>query len=1039
MKHGISNVPKLGIPKLPKFERPDAPGHKKFWVEPVPGMRKACERDMEAFCPEQHGAAAVPCLKAHKAELSPPCAKRLFAVQEMQAGDMTLDIPLFEACKADLEDISVCGRAPPAVRKRCLMAPKQRDRLSEKCRAALFKNEAEESEDVRLRTDVLEVCRLAISAECDGIPFGEARMLMCLWENVVAARQESGWGAYEECAAKVTDLVGRQVSHYQLDFRVRTKCADDIGRLCAAEKELVDKLPISQLFGAEGQQGGAGQVLRCLKENLQDLQVPCQGEMTRVARIQSLHADLDPEIQRECKSEVAEFCGDQPREQVHLCLRRHFQSLGAECRKAEGLQARLEMETSIMRPRTRVICKRASDQFCGEVGPKEVRRCLEDSMDKEAFPVACKEALTEDMEASNHDWQLKFGISSECQEDVRVHCKEESGTPGTGVLSCLSKKHASNELVQSGCQEEVTRYLKAGAQNIKVLPDAFEACKEDVASYCAAVPTGQGRVHACLMKHRSSLSPRCAAAEFENQEVQAKDVRMSPEAMKYCGPVMAKLCPGVEPGEGRMWACLIEHRSSPDMPERCAQAVKRHAELRQSEFLLNPGLFAKCKGEAKRLCPEEYSKASRRNFGAHGKVISCLISKREEVQDAACQAAIHSKQSERVQMASMDPDHDEVCAADIDRHCQRAKRAADLSRGTEGLVHTCLQKHLPELSEACAKKEREYMVMASEEARLNIPVAQSCKQAARRWCDGVPDKDGLLQACLLKHLHDESMEVSCRQALVPEMTKRATSLRFNPQLRKACAAELRRLGQEGRCLLPNGNGIRKPGAMVDCLTDHVDDIQDPACKDATLQVMQTHSADLRAKPGMHDACRQDLQALCPDVALGAGRGHECLRAKIDQIRSDECREKVKAVLEADNAKATLNFGIRTHCTNEIGMFCPLTRYGEVMVCLQIHANETGFSRECSTALSKVPVNSTAVKRMRGSLSGITQPLDKSIEELRSWLRNHRGFAEEHGVILLSGTVGFVAVLTAWISWCLLRRLWSGKSGYTVVVPKDLSS
>ncbi|CAK0796741.1 unnamed protein product, partial [Prorocentrum cordatum] len=98
---------------------------------------------------------------------------------------------------------------------------------------ALFKKEVEESEDLRLSTDVLKVCGTAISAECSDIPFGEARMLMCLWDKVVAAKREE----HEECAGKVTDLIGRQVSHYQLDFRVRTRCADDIGRHCAAEKD----------------------------------------------------------------------------------------------------------------------------------------------------------------------------------------------------------------------------------------------------------------------------------------------------------------------------------------------------------------------------------------------------------------------------------------------------------------------------------------------------------------------------------------------------------------------------------------------------------------------------------------------------------------------------------------------------------------------------------------------------------------------------------------------------------------------------------
>jgi len=681
--------------------------------------------------------------------------------------------------------------------------------------------------------------------------------------------------------------------------------------------------------------------------------------------------------------------------------------------------------------------------FCSGRGSRELRGCLEESMHKDAFPVACRQALTEDMEASNHDWQLKFGISTECQEDVHAHCREESGTPGTGVLNCLSRKHLANELIRSGCQEEVTRYLKAGAQNIRVLPDAFEACQTDVASYCPGVPAGQGRVHACLMKHKSSLSQECAASEFRNQAAQAKDIRMSPEAMKYCGPVMTKFCPGVEPGEGRMWACLFEHRSSPAMPEQCAEALKGHAKLKQSEFFLNPGILAKCKGEAKRLCPEQLERASKKNFaarGSHGTVISCLISKREEVQDPDCLAAVRGEQGERVQMAALDPEHEPVCAADIRRHCLLAQRKAELSRGTDGLVHKCLQDHLPDLSEACAKKEREYMVMASEEARLNIPIAQSCRQATQRWCDSVPDEEGLLQTCLLKHVHDESMEIPCRQALMGEQVKRATSLRFNPHLRKTCSNELHRLVQEGKCDAFRQPGGRKPGALVDCLTDHVEEIQDPACKDATLKVMQTHSADLRAKPRMHDACEQDLKALCPNVALGAGRGHECLRGKLGQIRSDECKKLVMAVQLADNSSATINYGVRTRCANEVRMFCPDVTPGEsrVMLCLGIHSNETGFGDDCKRELAKVQIDSM-IKRLRGHGGHGKAPLDKRIEELRKWLQRHQGFAEEHGVILLSGTVGFVAVLTAWISWCMLRRYGSGKSGYTVVVPKDLSS
>ena len=44
------------------------------------------------------------------------------------------------------------------------------------------------------------------------------------------------------------------------------------------------------------------------------------------------------------------------------------------------------------------------------------------------------------------------------------------------------------------------------------------------------------------------------------------------DAMKYCKPDVERLCPGVEPGGGRIVACLKAHKM--DMSVGCAMALK---------------------------------------------------------------------------------------------------------------------------------------------------------------------------------------------------------------------------------------------------------------------------------------------------------------------------------------------------------------------------------------------------------------------------------------------------------------------------------
>jgi hypothetical protein len=795
-------------------------------------------------------------------------------------------------------------------------------------------------------------------------------------------------------------------------------------------------------------------VLRCLKENLKGLQPECHREMARVARIQSSDADLDPEVQRQCKSELNHFCSGLEPSEIHNCLRRHFKDLSQQCRDTELLQSQLTqgrdgLEVS---PKTKQLCKPAADDFCPDMAWREQLKCLDEQEggweDLETTAPLCMEALTEELEANNHDWQLKHGISTECLDDVQAQCRQHMHAPGAGVLDCLAKLYVSQGIKRQSCEDEVGFYLKEGAKNIKVLPEAYEACRGDVASFCPSVQPGKGRVHACLLKNRAELSPACAAVEFQNREVESGDIGMSPEANRACGRVMKKLCPDVQPGhgEGKMWACLFEQRSSPDMPSQCAEVVRAHEQLTHTEFFLNPSLSKRCGGEAERLCPSELAKASKKDFTSHGAVISCLITKRSEIDDPDCLKSVERKQRERAADASMDPDHEAVCRADIDTHCKDAEEAQQHSRGTMGLVHQCLQHHMNTpgtISVACVEKEKAYMLAASKDTRLNPAVDQHCKQAKQRWCEGQLDGEGHVTMCLLLHMHYEEMEPPCRKALEGEQDKRASSLQFNPLAEKMCSNELARFRKENKCKA--AHGPKTVGIWVDCITDNVEEIKDPDCKGAVLKVMKLQSADLRAVPRMHAACKDDLRELCPETAPGGARWHECLRQKIGSVRSGECRELVLKVWRADNNSAILNFDIQKHCTNEMAGFCADVQAGEarVLTCLAVHANETGFGEKCRIAVAKLNVQGFLQKVTKSLRHSSDHNVVKELEELIARFRIRDEMVGEHAILLMFGSVGFVAVVIAWIAWCIfgekLKKCFCGKSGYAVVVPRNLDN
>ncbi len=90
-------------------------------------------------------------------------------------------------------------------------------------------------------------------------------------------------------------------------------------------------------------------------------------------------------------------------------------------------------------------------------------------------------------------------------------------------------------------------------------------CKSEIARFCPDVPHGAGAVPVCLSGHTDELSPACRSALDRKgpgwgRQGDAAGGLTKGRVFTECRKEIAEFCSNVEHGEGRVPACLDKHR-----------------------------------------------------------------------------------------------------------------------------------------------------------------------------------------------------------------------------------------------------------------------------------------------------------------------------------------------------------------------------------------------------------------------------------------------------------------------------------------------
>jgi Cysteine rich repeat len=100
----------------------------------------------------------------------------------------------------------------------------------------------------------------------------------------------------------------------------------------------------------------------------------------------------------------------------------------------------------------------------------------------------------------------------------------------------------------------------------------FEGCKTELDRYCAEVTPGDNRLLACIYSHEDKLSTRCEYALYDAASQLERAVSSLSYIATECRDDLEKYCANIEPGKGRLLACIDKNDSK--VSGRCKQALK---------------------------------------------------------------------------------------------------------------------------------------------------------------------------------------------------------------------------------------------------------------------------------------------------------------------------------------------------------------------------------------------------------------------------------------------------------------------------------
>lgn len=112
--------------------------------------------------------------------------------------------------------------------------------------------------------------------------------------------------------------------------------------------------------------------------------------------------------------------------------------------------------------------------------------------------------------------------------------------------------------------------LKKGVQG--ALDTFAEGCQQELTTFCKGVEPGEGRIIACLYAFQDKLTPKCEFALYDSVSQLDKTLSTLAYVVNECRDDLEKNCADIKVGEGRLLDCLNKNEAK--ISARCNAALK---------------------------------------------------------------------------------------------------------------------------------------------------------------------------------------------------------------------------------------------------------------------------------------------------------------------------------------------------------------------------------------------------------------------------------------------------------------------------------
>lgn len=326
-------------------------------------------------------------------------------------------------------------------------------------------------------------------------------------------------GIDDECRQAIWEYIINITNNYNIERLAKKTCG----------KEL-DSFDCS----SSGDKHGA--YLSCLIDKRETVKDPdCIAYIRRLEWIAVSDFRIITPFSSDCEGDIRTFKCDkiQPyrdisQGQILACLQEHVNELQLLCKRHIFHVSEIQAEDVNLDRQLYIACSQDRMRFCSDIAPGsgQVYKCLMQHKTDRSMTPLCQEQLTRRGKLIASDYRVSKGLVKACKDDIKNnHCRrpifEDKNIRLAQILLCLESAAKNGSKIDGNCQAEMFDHRKLLMEDYRLSPEIVDGCANDITTFCNGLEVGGATIH-CLMEHtrtrkrKSRVSTKCQKAVMKH-------------------------------------------------------------------------------------------------------------------------------------------------------------------------------------------------------------------------------------------------------------------------------------------------------------------------------------------------------------------------------------------------------------------------------------------------------------------------------------------------------------------------------------------